>query len=111
MAYASLLDPKLQKKCSKFKDFNLDDEETSEIFLGAFIVFIVQVIVLYLILDNMMGEDFKIVPATSFKIIVPRFISSLMMHINVEPYIRNGLNLMKYATNHPYNFKYMDRKN
>ena len=33
-----------------------------------------------------------------------------MMHLNVEPDIRNGLRLMKYAVNHPSNFKHFRTK-
>lgn len=44
-------------------------------------------------------------PASEFSVVVPRLLSSFMMHINVESDIRNGLNLMKYAVNHPKNFK------
>jgi len=51
------------------------------------------------------GNKFEIVPAKSYKIIIPRFLASVMMHLNVEPDIRNGLTLMKYAVNHPSKFK------
>lgn len=33
-----------------------------------------------------------------------RFLGSLMMHINVEKDVRQGLTMMKYALNHPKNF-------
>ena len=66
----------------------------------------IQGLVIALILDMMIkGNKFQIVPAKSFKIIIPRFLSSIMMHLNVEPDIRNGLTLMKYAVNHPSKFK------
>jgi len=48
---------------------------------------------------------FEIIAANSFLIIVPRFLSALMMHLNVEPDIRNGVKLMKYAVNNPQAFK------
>ena len=41
--------------------------------------------------------------------IIARFFSSLMMHLNVEPDIRNGLELMKYAVNHPSKFRNYDK--
>lgn len=47
------------------------------------------------------NKSFKILPATEFSVVIPRLLSSMMMHINVEADIRNGLNLMKYAVNHP----------
>ena len=48
---------------------------------------------------------FKFAEAESVLIILPRFLSSLMMHINVETDIRAGINLMKFAVNHPTKFK------
>ena len=37
--------------------------------------------------------------------IITRFMMAIMMHFTVEPDIRNGLALMKYAVNHPGSFK------
>ena len=34
-------------------------------------------------------------------LICVRYIASLMMHLNVEKDVRNGLSMMKYAVNHP----------
>ena len=33
-----------------------------------------------------------------------RFVASLMMHLNVEKDVRNGISMMKYAVNHYENF-------
>jgi len=44
-------------------------------------------------------------------IIVARFMSSMMMHLNVEPEIRAGLMLAKYVVNHPNRFKGVYMKN
>jgi hypothetical protein len=51
------------------------------------------------------NADFHIIPSNSFLIILARFMSSLMMHLNVEPEIRSGLLLAKYCMNHPNRFK------
>ena len=59
----------------------------------------------WLIINSMMSGDFKVIPARSYKIIIPRFLSSIMMHINVESDTRNGIHLMKWALNHPHKFK------
>jgi len=45
-------------------------------------------------------EGFNIIPANGFDMIVARFVASMMMHINCERDIRNGLNMMKYSVNH-----------
>ena len=37
--------------------------------------------------------------------LVARFVSSTLMHLTVEGDIRQGLTMMKYATNHPFEFR------
>ena len=59
-----------------------------------------------LIVMTMCRDDFEIVPSDEYIIIIPRLLSAFMMHLNVEPDIRNGLKLMKYAVNHPSAFKH-----
>lgn len=44
-------------------------------------------------------------PADSYSLVIARFISYNMMHLNVEQEIRNGLELCKYCLNHPAIFK------
>lgn len=75
-------------------------------------VILVQITMIFLLLQIMTtGENgskekfFKILPASEFSVVIPRLLSSFMMHINVESDIRNGILLMKYAVNHPQNFK------
>jgi hypothetical protein len=43
----------------------------------------------------------------SFEIICVRFIASMMMHLNVEKDLRNGISMMKYCVNHWKNFNYL----
>lgn len=38
------------------------------------------------------------------EIILARFVASLLMHLNVEKDVRNGISKMKYAVNHYENF-------
>jgi len=38
-------------------------------------------------------------------VIIPRILCSVLAHLKVEPDIRKGLNLMKYALNHPHLFR------
>lgn len=49
-------------------------------------------------------EKFVVSPAESLDMMVARFVASMMMHINVEKDVRGGINMMKYAVNHPDNF-------
>jgi len=36
---------------------------------------------------------------------VPRILSTILAHLKIEPDIKNGLHLMKYALNHPKKFR------
>ena len=45
-------------------------------------------------------SGFKIIAANGLDMIVARFVASMMMHINCEKDIRNGINMMKYSVNH-----------
>ncbi len=60
---------------------------------------------IFLIISEMCEDSFRIKNASSFLIVIPRLLSSIMMHLIVEPDIRNGINLMKYAVNHPSRFR------
>jgi len=50
------------------------------------------------------NENFAITAACSLDMMVARFVASMMMHINVEKDVRNGINMMKYAVNHYQHF-------
>ena len=69
------------------------------------IVAAVQIVTIILIIEFFYNEEaLQLTPAKNFVVIIPRLMSSIMMHLNVEPDIRNGLNLMKYVVNHPQMF-------
>lgn len=61
-----------------------------------------------LLANFMESEKFLMMPAMTLGIMVPRILSSIMAHLNVEPDIRQGIAMMKYAVNHPQNFKSND---
>jgi len=52
-----------------------------------------------------MYDKFAIQTPAGIDILIARFIAALLMHINVEKDVRNGLSMMKYAVNHYGNFK------
>jgi len=103
LAFASFVDPEKIHKGNGYLSFDpLTSREQQEIYLGALLVVCFQCTMIYLIINFMLTNDkFSIVPATSFQIIIPRLLSSIMMHLNVEPDIRNGINMMKWVVNHP----------
>jgi hypothetical protein len=115
LAYASFLDPdqlEARDGIPGLPKIEMDDGEMQQIFLGAIMIIGAQLTMIGLIVTyELTNEDFKIVPSNSFLIIMARFMSSLMMHLNVEPEIRSGLMLAKYCMNHPNRFKGAFKKN
>ena len=84
----------------------MNDQEISNIFMGALIVILLQAATISLIMYyEITTPSFKIIPSDSFTIILARLFASMMMHLNVEPEIRSGINLAKYLVNHPSRFK------
>ena len=51
------------------------------------------------------NETFGILKPKGIDILCARFIASMLMHINVEKDVRNGISMMKYVVNHHENFK------
>lgn len=52
----------------------------------------------------MENRKFNIIPASGLDMMVARFLASMMMHINVEKDVRNGIAMMKYVCNHHDHF-------
>lgn len=107
LAYAAYLDPEqLEIKGGNLEKIQMNDEEVMNIFLGAIMIIGCQLCMISLIIYyELTSPDFNIVPSSSFVIILARFLSSVMMHLNVEPEIRAGLVLAKYCLNHPNRLK------
>lgn len=80
-------------------------EERNILYLSAALVTLVQASTILLIIVYFEEDGLKLKPANDFLILIPRLISSVMMHLNVEPDIRQGIELMKYAINHPQKFR------
>lgn len=125
MAFSSLLEPRELEYYHSGKDFsgkdmkddylqppNLTKKEYMDIYFSAIMVASLQIIVLGLIVNQMVTDpDFKLLEKTDFIVIVPRLISTILMHMIVEPETRSGLALMKYAVNHPHMFRNAIDKN
>lgn len=54
--------------------------------------------------------NFHLFTPDSTKIILPRLLASIMMHLNVEPEIRQAIKMMKYCINHPHMFLGVNQK-
>ena len=109
LAVAALIDPKManpEGKKGYIENVPMSPRDMTKIYMGGTMVTLIQVTMIFLIATEMQSEGFTLAPADKFTIIVPRLLSSIMMHLNVEPDIRNGLLLMKYVVNHPTHIKY-----
>lgn len=49
-------------------------------------------------------DQFTVYIPNDVQILCTRFVAAMMMHLQVEKDIRNGLTMMKYAVNHYSNF-------
>jgi hypothetical protein len=111
MTFASLIDHTVIRKNKQMQGdgflppIELTEEETGRMFLGALMVIGIQMCMVGLLINEMLGPHFSLKPASNFIIIIPRLLSSVMMHLIVEPDIRNGISLMKYCCNQPHMFK------
>lgn len=90
LAYAAILHP---DECEDgMPKLDLLAEERSSLFVSALLVSLVQATTIVLIMiffgDDGEGHAVKLVPAQSYFVLIPRLISSIMMHLNVEPDIR-----------------------
>ena len=103
LAFASLIDHNLldQSVDDCCPPTPMNQHEISNLYLGALLVICFQSTLVYLLCDFMISDAFCILRGHSIMIVLPRFLSSLMMHINVETDIRAGIGLMKFAINHP----------
>jgi len=79
--------------------------ERETLYGGAICVAFMQSIYLYLLWTFINDATFVINKQCNFAILIPRILSSLMMHMVVMPDARQGLRLMKFAYKHPHCFR------
>lgn len=86
--------------------FSQNDRES--VFQGAVALAIIQVAMLTLVLTEMFGDGWTIVPPNKFFLMAPRFIMAFFMHATLQGEIKAGLRIMKYVVYHPYSFRKFD---
>ena len=72
--------------------------------MNCLIVSLLQFVCVFFVWIYANGPKFQVKQADSFILIVARFISSMMMHLQVEQDLQLALTLMKYSVNHHENF-------
>lgn len=90
---------------------SLTSKERSSVYQSALMVISIQITTICLLIIYFReDQETRPDPPKSYLILIPRLLSSFMMHLQVEQDIRNGLYMMKYAVNHPFMFTYRKSK-
>ena len=85
-------------------ELDLEHSEVMDAFNYALFVFVIQSMQITFIFSMILAEDFIIIVPTTIVTMGSRFIATILMHLTVEGDIRQGLVMMKYASNHPFEF-------
>ena len=86
------------------KELDLEPSELMNAFQSACFVFGIQCLQISFITSYMLMSGFYIVVPSTLTCLVARFVCSTLMHLIVKGDITQGLIMMKYVTNHPFDF-------
>lgn len=81
------------------RELDLDMNEVHNAYHAAMFVFGFQILMIVFIGSIIFGNGFKIVIAKDVTVLGARFVCSILMHLQVEGDMRQGLKMMKYVTN------------
>jgi ABC-type thiamin/hydroxymethylpyrimidine transport system permease subunit len=83
MGFAAFLDLKKETKDPDLLEFsNLKEEQRSDVFMNSLIVTLIQFFCVYLVWGYALNSPkFVMNPASSFQLIVARFLASMLMHL------------------------------
>lgn len=87
------------------EDLKIGPREWNSAYHGACFVFAIQSLMILFVISVILSPTFKIVFPNSVYTLGARFVCTILMHLQVEGDIRNGLNMMKYSVNHWNNFR------
>ena len=82
----------------------LEPKEVTDAYQSALFVFLIQCFLILLIFLMVLSPDKLIMVPDQFMNLVTRLILVIIMHLVVESDVRQGLIMMKYSTNHPFDF-------
>ena len=85
-------------------EMNLETKEVTQAFQFAVFVFIFQLMLIGMILSVILGENVVLFLSSNIECLTARFLCTFLMHMMVESNVREGLVMMKYATNHRFDF-------
>ena len=86
------------------RELDMDMEEVHNAYHAAMFVFGFQCCMILFIGTIIFSDNFFIVLPATESVMGARFICTILMHLQVEGDMRQGLRMMKYVTNHPFDF-------
>lgn len=86
------------------RELDLDMEEVHNAYHAAMFVFGFQCLMILFIGTIIFSDNFTIVLPGNVSVMGARFICTILMHLQVEGDMRQGLRMMKYVTNQPFDF-------
>jgi len=72
---------------------------------GACFVFAIQLLMILFVISVILSPTFAIVFPNNVYTLGARFVCTILMHLQVEADVRQGLNMMKYSVNHWNSFR------
>ena len=85
-------------------EIGLETKEVMQAFQFAVFVFIFQLILMSIIFYEVLSDDVMLFLTSNIECLTARFLCTFLMHMMVESNVREGLIMMKYATNHRFDF-------
>ena len=86
------------------KELDLDMEDVHNAYHAAMFVFGFQVLMILFIGTMVASDEFTIALPSSVSVMGARFVCTILMHLQVESDMRQGLRMMKYVSNQPFDF-------
>jgi len=86
------------------RELDMDIDEVHNTFHAAMFVFGFQVLMIVFIGSLIFGGNFQVTLPEDITVLGARFVCTILMHLQVEGDLRQGLKMMKYVSNQPFDF-------
>jgi len=86
------------------RELDMDMDEVHNAYHAAMFVFGFQVLMIVFIGSIVFSDGFKITLPANISVMGARFVCTILMHLQVEGDMRQGLKMMKYVANQPFDF-------
>lgn len=87
------------------EELSITAREWNSGYHGACFVFAIQSLMIIFVLSVIVSPSFTVLFPTNVYTLGARFVCTILMHLQVEGDIRQGLNMMKYSVNHWNSFR------